>query len=103
MLRSCVLDPLKGKHDKAGNTYNIKLPGVSIRDFLNPNSNRHLSFHLPFDHIGFTQEDVEDGIEILQKVNLIRPIMNINDETRYSLVNNQLRDLFDKIYCYTRS
>ncbi len=25
--------------------------------------------------------------------------MNINGEIRYSLVNNQLRDLFDKIYC----
>ena len=89
----------KGKHDKAGNIYNIKLPGVSIRDFLNPNSNRHLSFSLPFDYINFTRKDVIDGIDVLQKANLIRPIMNINGETRYSLVNNQLRDLFDKIYC----
>lgn len=88
----------ESKYHKAETVYNIKLPGVSIRDFINPNSNRHLSFPLPFDHVNFTQEEVEDGIDGLQKVNLIRPIMYINGETRYSLVNNQLRDLLDKLY-----
>jgi hypothetical protein len=93
----CIVST-KGEHDKAGNTYNIKLPGVSIRDFVNPNSNRHLSFPLPFDHVNFTEEDAEDGMDALQRVNLIRPVMNINGEIRYSLVNNQLRDLLDKLY-----
>lgn len=88
----------ESKYHKAETVYNVKLPGVSIRDFVNPNSNRHLSFPLPFDHVNYTHEEVEDGIDGLQKVNLIRPIMNINGEIRYSLVNNQLRNLLDKLY-----
>jgi hypothetical protein len=86
------------KYNKAETYYNIRLPGVSIRDVINPNLGRRISFPLPFDHILFTEEEVRDGIYKLQNAELIRPVPYINDEERYSLVNNEFRQLLDGLY-----
>jgi hypothetical protein len=86
------------KYNKAETYYDIKLPGVSVRDVINPNLGRRRSFPLPFDHINFTEEEVTDGIYKLQNAKLIRPVLYINDEERYSLVNNEFRELLDRLY-----
>jgi hypothetical protein len=57
-----------------------------------------MSFPLPFDHILFTEEEVRDGIYKLQNAKLIRPVMYINDEERYTLVNNEFSELLDSLY-----
>jgi hypothetical protein len=92
----------ENKYNKAETYYNIKLPGVSIRDLINPNSKRIISFPLPFDHIRFTEEEVRDGIYKLQNAKLIRPVIYINDEERYGLVNNEFRELLDRLYIIHR-
>jgi hypothetical protein len=86
------------KYRKAETYYNISLPGVSIRDVINPNLGRRKSFPLPFDHIPFTEDEVGDGIYKLQNAKLIRPVLYINDEVRYSLVDNDFRKLLDTLY-----
>jgi hypothetical protein len=88
----------ENKYNKAETYYSIKLPGVSIRDVINPNLGRRISFPLPFDHIPFTEEEVLHGINKLQSANLIMPVMYINDEERYSLVNNEFREILDRLY-----
>jgi hypothetical protein len=92
----------ENKYNKAETYYNISLPGVSIRDVINPNLGRRISFPLPFDHIAFTEEEVRDGIHKLQNAKLIRPVLYINDEERYSLVNNEFRQLLDSLYVIHR-
>jgi hypothetical protein len=52
---------------------------------------------LPFDHISFTEDEVKDGICKLQNAKLIYVVMYINDEERYSLVNNEFRELLDRL------
>jgi hypothetical protein len=88
----------KSKYDKAETYYDIILPGISVRDVINPNLGRRRTFPLPFDHINFTEEEVRDGIHKLQNAKLIRPVMYINDEERYTLVNNEFRELLDSLY-----
>lgn len=88
----------ENKYNKAETYYNISLPGVSIRDVINPNLGRRRTFPLPFDHINFTEEEVRDGINKLQNAKLIRAVMYINDEERYTLVNNEFRELLDWLY-----
>jgi hypothetical protein len=86
------------KYDKAETYYDIRLPGVSVRDVINPNLGRRRTFPLPFDHINFTEEEVRDGIHKLQNAGLIRPVLYINDEERYTVVNNEFRQLLDSLY-----
>ena len=88
----------ESKYNKAETYYDISLPGVSIRDVINPNLGRRISFPLPFDHIPFIEEEVRDGIYKLQNAKLIRPVLYINNEERYSLVNNEFRELLDSLY-----
>jgi hypothetical protein len=59
---------------------------------------RRRTFPLPFDHISFTKQEVRDGIHKLQNAKLIRPVLYINDDERYSLVNNEFRRLLDYLY-----
>jgi hypothetical protein len=59
---------------------------------------RRRTFPLPFDHISFTKQEVRDGIHKLQNAKLIRPVLYINDDERYSLVNNEFRQLLDSLY-----
>lgn len=65
---------------------------------MNPNLGRRRTSPLPFDHINFTEEEVRDGIYKLQNAKLIRPVMYINDEERYTLVNNEFREVLDSLY-----
>jgi hypothetical protein len=51
----------KSKYNKAETYYDIRLPGVSVRDVINPNLGRRISFPLPFDHIPFTEEEIRYG------------------------------------------
>jgi hypothetical protein len=88
----------ESKYKKAETYYDIRLPGVSVRDVINPTLGRRRTFTLPFDHISFTEEEVRDGIHKLQNAKLIRPVMYINDEERYSLVNNEFRRLLDSLF-----
>jgi hypothetical protein len=88
----------ENKYNKAETYYNISLPGVSVRDVINPNLGRRRTFPLPFDHINFTEEEVRDGINKLQNVKLIRPVIYINDEERYTVVNNEFSELLDSLY-----
>jgi hypothetical protein len=88
----------ESKYKKRETYYDIILPGVSVRDVINPNLGRRRTFTLPFDHINFTEEEVRDGIHKLQNAKLIRPVLYINDEERYSLVDNEFRRLLDNLY-----
>jgi hypothetical protein len=74
----------ESKYKKRETYYDIILPGVSVRDVINPNLGRRRTFTLPFDHINFTEEEVRDGIHKLQNAKLIRPVLYINEEERYS-------------------
>jgi hypothetical protein len=88
----------ESKYHKARNFYNIKLPGFSISDFVDPESFRHLSFPLPFDYIRFTRSYVEDALDPLLKEGLIVPIMSFMGEIRYSFTNERVRNLIERIY-----
>lgn len=94
----CRISLRENEYSKADTYYDIKLPGVSIRDVINPNLGRRKSFPLPFDHINFTEQEVRDGICKLQNAKLINPVMYINDEERYSLTSNECREVLDRLH-----
>jgi hypothetical protein len=58
-----------------------------------------LSFRLPFNYLNFEQNDILDGVDSLQKANVIRPIMDFMGEIRYAIVDDKLRKLIDNLYC----
>lgn len=87
----------KSEFHKAESFYQIKMPGISLEDLVNPNSNRHLSFLLPYDHNTFTEAEAKDAIDTLLKANILKPVMSFVGQIRYSIADDRLSTLIEKL------
>jgi hypothetical protein len=87
----------KSEFHEAESFYQIKMPGISLEDLVNPKSNRHLSFRLPYDHNTFTEAEAKDAIDTLLKANILKPVMSFAGQIRYSIADDRLSTLIEKL------
>ena len=73
-----------------------KSPGISVCDVLGAH---HCGF--AFGHIAFSKTMVKESFRLLNKENLIKPVLTFNGETRFDIVEKSLKEFVEeclKIY-----
>ena len=74
----------------------LKFPGITVRDILGAYRSG-----FAFGHIAFSKTMVKESFRLLNKENLIKPVLTFNGETRFDIVEKSLKEFVEeclKIY-----
>lgn len=90
-IRYSRIDYLKGSGRLEGKYhYRYILPGISIREFLRGIHGGHALEHLPE---SLSQSEVEEYFNLLVQQGLIKQVLVFHGETRYDIVDGDLKSL----------